>query len=289
MGSMTSFLERGLMDEDFPIRIVQTEETFLFAPHWHEEVEIVYVAESGARIELNHHLCELRKGEILMIKPGEVHSFMPGTGRLLIIVFRMYFLTGTSQCGPEEQSLKTLVSHNTVIPAHLVQKANLALMMKAIAEEEAGKQPGYKWAMKARLYDLIVRLIRLGPSQTEEDCPGGACSQSKKFAFIEEVCEYLEQHYDQPLKLDDIAEHTNFNKFYLCKLFKEARGMTVMDYLNQYRISQAKWDLLGGAESILQIAVQSGFNNLNSFNRIFKKYNGCTPSEFRKQTGRTAQ
>jgi len=69
----------------------------------------------------------------------------------------------------------------------------------------------------------------------------------------------------------------------LCKCFKETTGMTFLDYLNNYRIMRAEWALLHTRDPILQIAVRHGFNNLNTFNRVFKKCKGCTPSDFRKK------
>ena len=124
--------------------------------------------------------------------------------------------------------------------------------------------------MVARLYDLIVHLLRTKEPTTEPCASKETCNGAKRFEFLESVCEYLEEHYAEPVKLDHVAEHIKFSKFHVCKLFKETKGVTLMEYLNHFRIIKSEWALLFSQTSILDIAIGHGFNNVNSYNRLFK-------------------
>jgi AraC-like DNA-binding protein/mannose-6-phosphate isomerase-like protein (cupin superfamily) len=278
-----TFLETGHMTEGFPIRVIHTGNPFNFAAHWHEEVELVVVNGKSARIGVNNHVLELQQGDVLLIKPGDVHCFLPGTNHLTIIQFRLELLTGSFTTDKETQNLRELFNKTMVIPSNISDEQNLEKYIDALLDEEKDQQTGYRWLMVARLYDLIVHMLRTNTPLTSELNSGWPCTPSKKFEFLESVCEYLEEHYAEPIKLDQVAEHIKFSKFHVCKLFKEIKGITLMEYLNHFRIIKSEWALLFREESILDIAIGHGFNNVNSYNRLFKKYNDCTPSEFRKK------
>ncbi|QOS78917.1 helix-turn-helix transcriptional regulator [Paenibacillus sp. JNUCC31] len=278
-----TFLETGHMTEGLPIRVIHTGNPFNFAAHWHEEVEMVVVNGKNARIGVNNHVHELNQGDVLLIKPGDVHCFLPGTNHLTIIQFRLELLTGSFTTDKETQHLRELFNKTVVIPSNISSERNMGKYIDALLNEEKDQQAGYRWLMVARLYDLIVHMLRTRAPITAGMNSGLLCTASKKFEFLESVCAYLEEHYAEPIKLDQVAEHIKFSKFHVCKLFKEIKGITLMEYLNHFRIIKSEWALLFREDSILDIAMGHGFNNVNSYNRLFKKYNGCTPSEFRKK------
>ncbi|MCZ8516907.1 AraC family transcriptional regulator [Paenibacillus filicis] len=97
------------------------------------------------------------------------------------------------------------------------------------------------------------------------------------------VIAYMEKHYDGDITLDLMAEKLNITSGYLSTYFKEKTGVNFIDYLNDLRIGKAKEMLLESDCKIQDVARRSGYQNMNSFNRMFKKFSGITPSEFRKQ------
>ena len=72
------------------------------------------------------------------------------------------------------------------------------------------------------------------------------------------------------------------NKNYFCRFFKEKAGKTPFSYLTEYRINQACAQLLNTNLPITEIALNTGFENMSYFIRQFRRYRGCTPSEFRR-------
>ncbi|WP_256761026.1 AraC family transcriptional regulator [Cohnella sp. WQ 127256] len=106
--------------------------------------------------------------------------------------------------------------------------------------------------------------------------------KDKRDHIIHFVYEYLEENYDKEITLDAVANKLNISRSYLSTYFKEKTGDNFVDYVNLVRINKAKVLLLKPDIRIQDAAQSVGYQNINSFNRMFKKLTGFTPSEFRK-------
>ena len=84
-----------------------------------------------------------------------------------------------------------------------------------------------------------------------------------------------------PITLEMVSDIAGFSKYHFSRLFKQCSGYNFYDYLCYLRIKSAENLLIHPGVSITEIALQSGFTSLSTFNRIFKKIKNCTPSEYR--------
>ncbi|WP_171629760.1 helix-turn-helix domain-containing protein [Paenibacillus plantarum] len=99
------------------------------------------------------------------------------------------------------------------------------------------------------------------------------------------ILEYLVQHLEQDITLDIMADKLNITSSYLSTYFKEKTGANFSDYLNGLRMQKAK-ELLNNLDLKIQdVSVKVGYQNVNSFIRMFKRYSGITPGEYRKRYG----
>lgn len=94
---------------------------------------------------------------------------------------------------------------------------------------------------------------------------------------------YLDEHFNEKIVLDDLAERFFINKFYLSKIFKESYGTTINGYLMEQRITRAKQLLRFTDQTIDEIGNAVGMDNANYFSRAFRKVEGISPREYRKQ------
>ena len=106
-------------------------------------------------------------------------------------------------------------------------------------------------------------------------------SQTKSLDIYKAIIKYIEEHYGEELSLGQIADKLNYSPAYLSHLFKQESGQNFVDYLNSYRIEKAKHLLSETEMQISEIAARTGFITRNTFNRVFKKYVGVTPSEYK--------
>jgi AraC-like DNA-binding protein len=97
------------------------------------------------------------------------------------------------------------------------------------------------------------------------------------------VMDYIDSHYTEDLNQDDIAASVGFSKYHFSRLFKQYTNYTFSSYITRRRIRAAE-NLLEQPElSVTEVALQSGFPSISTFNRVFKQVKNCTPSEYREK------
>jgi AraC-like DNA-binding protein/ligand-binding sensor protein len=93
---------------------------------------------------------------------------------------------------------------------------------------------------------------------------------------------YVQEHIDEPISLAQVVQHVGLSRFYFCKLFKKATGMTLTNYVGRIRVEKAKTLLVDPSLRISEIVYAVGFGSIPNFNSVFKKHVGMAPSEYRE-------
>lgn len=101
--------------------------------------------------------------------------------------------------------------------------------------------------------------------------------------YVRKSIEYVHNHYYGDINIDDLSKHLNINKSYFCNLFKKSTGTNFSNFLNNFRVEKSKKLLVDNSFSLLDVALEVGFNNQNYFTIVFKKVTNQTPSQFKKQ------
>ena len=99
---------------------------------------------------------------------------------------------------------------------------------------------------------------------------------------LQAACRYIEKYYHRKIALNEVADLVSMSAFQLCRLFRRGTGSAFKEYLVRYRLIRAETLLLGTSASITEIACAVGFGDSSNFQRLFRKKNGVTPSEYRK-------
>lgn len=102
---------------------------------------------------------------------------------------------------------------------------------------------------------------------------------------IKKAIDYIENNFAKDISLDEISQELNLSSYYFSKLFKEEKGEGFVEYLNTRRVNEAKELMKNPDKSIKEISSESGYSDPNYFSRIFKKYTGMTPTEYRDRLG----
>ncbi len=123
------------------------------------------------------------------------------------------------------------------------------------------------------LYGFLCELLRqqLHPASSQKESVAGqaALLMEREFATLSGI--------------DEVAKRLQLSPEHLSRSFRSEWGMSPIHYLNQLRIQSAMNDLLGGADTIEAIAIQNGFANGNYFSKVFRRYTGMTPGEYRRK------
>lgn len=98
---------------------------------------------------------------------------------------------------------------------------------------------------------------------------------------VARVLHYLHTRYAEPITIDMLAEDSHISKYYLCRLFRNYTGMSIVQYLNEQRLSSARRLLSQTRRSITSIAQDCGFGSPSHFCALFREHEGMTPRDFR--------
>jgi two-component system response regulator YesN len=106
-------------------------------------------------------------------------------------------------------------------------------------------------------------------------------SYGEKFVLFKAVEQYITDNLKEDINLKDTATKFNLSPYYFSRTFKKVFGYNFSDYLNLIRINKAKKLLKDDSLSIKEICYLVGYSDPNYFSKVFKKYEGVTPTEYR--------
>lgn len=133
--------------------------------------------------------------------------------------------------------------------------------------------------------DIIVanQITNILTLVSTEESVDDAASLSELRHKLNEITLYLDEHYRENITLNFLAEKFFISKFYLSREFKKEYGITIIQYVLTKKITHAKELLRYSNSSIEDIATLCGISDASYFNKVFKKMEGCTASEYRKR------
>ena len=105
--------------------------------------------------------------------------------------------------------------------------------------------------------------------------------------IVRKAMVYLHEHYMESISLEDTARYVSMSKEYLARCFRQEMGITLVTYLNRYRVNQAKALLEEGGRNLTQIALETGFSSSAYFSRVFRQEVGMSPRDYMQRAKRS--
>lgn len=139
-----------------------------------------------------------------------------------------------------------------------------------------GARDYFKKPLKLKEIEWSIRAM-LGIQSSGKNDPGNSPLNG-----LEAAVQYLDSHFNLPLTLSQVAEVSGMSVSSFSRHFKKKTGMTFVDYLNRLRVSNARRLLIEEQNSLIDVANSCGFDSQTYFNKIFKKFVGVTPRQYRK-------
>ena len=282
---MEGWFEKDIFKEGSYFRILCDDGVCGSAPHWHEEIEIIYILEGSVKAGLNSRTYDLVQGDIFLIGSGDVHYFFPvkGRGKRIVIQFSLSMFDSVSGNVNESKNIKSLFAKAKKVSCEWDEnsKADFNRLIKEIINEDKNKNEGYMFSIKAKIYDIIVLLMRCIPKEAEADFQNDKHKENLK--RLEKTIDYVNDNYADSLSLKNASEAAGFSEYYFTRFFKKYTGISFHKYLSNFRISQAEWLLSNSDDSITQIAYKTGFASIKTFNKVFKYTKGCSPTEYKRE------
>ena len=131
--------------------------------------------------------------------------------------------------------------------------------------------------------ETLRRMMLGGMNVARLNFSHGSYEEHKyKIDLIKSVLEYTERHYNSPITLNELAAVAGMNPRYFCRFFRSITHQTPIEYVNMYRIEKAAQMLHNTRLPITDICMECGFNDSSNFIKVFRKYKGTTPNQYRK-------
>lgn len=277
---MAIYLEMPDLDTAFPFRMLMNDGDILTTPHWHREVELIYVTKGTIALGIDDVPYKLSEGEIAFISGGLIHYVLasPGSERLVYQFDLPYFLAGKQQADLQ----KVLSELQPVSPQWESEtEASVRNLLEGMNQETEQQSLGYHVALKAQFFQLLTLLIRDIPKRTRSSEKINKLATKDVLEKLDDIFSYVEANYQEVLTLQDIAAVSGYSSFYFTKFFKKNTGKTFLSFLNDYRIDKAKWLLINSDLSVSEIITQTGFESDKTFYRLFKRSMAMAPLEYR--------
>jgi AraC-like DNA-binding protein len=254
--------------------------------HYHNNFEISFITEGSGKRIVGDSIEEFQAGDLVFIGNNLPHVWIAEkeTSTLSRRTLEMVFLQfGSDVLTPQ---LLALPEFRYVERALAMSERGIHIVGQTLNEvSELMLQLPYLKSFERMLHFLNLMNI-IGRSSTNIQLASNEYIK-KRFTTVNkrivDIHEYLMTNYREEVDLKKLAGLVNMAEGSLCRFFKMKMGITLFDYLNQIKTDFACKLLMDPDLSILQICLDSGFNNISHFNKQFKKRTGVTPTEFRKR------
>lgn len=279
--------QRGTDELPCELYRVDPESGFYRMPcHWHPECEIICVHSGSIALTLDERHTELGAGDIAILNGGTLHSGEPDDCVYDCIVFdREKILKGTlfSSAVFKNNSFGDFIiraGEDDRISSTVVRLVDtLAELSRCCGDGEVKVLLAQKLVAQGLIAELFGSILLKTP---ECRCDNTA-QENRHIGQLKSVISYIETNYNRQITLNELADSCGLSAKYLCRLFSSVIGSSPIEYINGYRIECACALLVHTERTMLDIASNCGFNDQSYFIKLFKRYKGITPSEYRKR------
>ncbi|MEY8391905.1 AraC family transcriptional regulator [Lachnospiraceae bacterium 45-W7] len=252
---------------------------YVAPPHWHDDIELIIVYQGEMSYNINGKIVPLHTGEGLFVNARQMHFGFSDTHtecEFMYILFHPLLLCITPDM---EQKYVLPVIQNEEIPfIHLkpqitwqneiISKTNLIYSIHKASAATLKIQSILSWIW-AIVYENMPKTSHVTHLQNNE------------LSILKNMISFIQQHYNEPVTLQQIALAGSVGQSKCCRLFGEYIHQTPNTYLTAYRLNKGTELLVNTDMNITEIAYAVGFNGASYFAESFRKYFHLSPSEYR--------
>ena len=279
-----------LLDSDFMYVADRRKKEFTYPIHKHEVFELNYVENGDGVLRIVGDSAETigNRELVLITSPDLEHVWEQDKCKsedIREITVQFFF---------DFNSSYSLFNRTPLLPIkRLFERARKGVAFTPETLEKVSPLLNSLSSTKDKFYSVINFLTLLYELSLADDTRELASSSFAKVDVDSEsrrilkVKEYINKHYTEEIRLADMADLVGMSTTSFSRFFKLRSGKTLSDYVVEMRLGVAARQLVDTTNSVSEICYGCGFNTLSNFNRLFRKYKGCSPTEFREKYFKT--
>lgn len=259
-------------------------------PSYHDYLELAYITEGRGRFVVENRVYPVSAGDLIFVGPREFHLLRANHVqplRVIALHFQQDLVCRPGSPPLDFEYLRPFLHRGPGfrhrISADELPDGLVPARLRDIHREVHGPQPCHPLVVKTYLCDLLLEISR----HVQSRAPGQGRQRvlGRHFERLQPLFVYLGGHFAEPLNLVQAAAMVNLSPTYLCRFFKAVTGNTMTEYVLRLRIDRAMELLSGTSRSVTEIAYETGFTSHSYFDRIFRRFTGLTPKQYRSQPG----
>lgn len=254
--------------------------------HWHTSIEIFAVLKGRLTFFLNEEEYPLEAGGLIIINSNEIHSIhAPRKNETVVLQiplkqFEKYFtaqrfirFTSAARVAKDQKSKAP-------------DNRKLAFFIEELYKVYRAREEGWEYRTMALYYNILYLMVR---DYRETEAAQEEIQDSRRLDALSKITTYMREHYNEDLKLSDLAGTFGYSDAYLSRMFQKYAKVNYKTYLQDIRMAYAYRDLMNTDRTISQIALDNGFCSSRGFSGEFQKRYGILPSEMRKEIKQKGQ
>lgn len=242
------------------------EEGFSFAGESHDFLELTYVDSGYIYTAVENKTFTLNKGEMIIYNKNQFHSQWTDSNVIAS------FITITFDMNLKE--IESIADRVLYIHSDLIE-----LLMKILDEYNNNTHYSNDLIL-CYLKELIIKIFRNEQLENTIYNMDNRLQSSIENSIVNQSISYIHNNVDKKLTVPQIAESIPISPSYLSSIFKKHTDLTIIDYINNYKLNKSKELLMNSDHSITEISYMLGFTSVHYFSRQFKKAFGISPSKF---------
>ena len=252
--------------------------------HYHEEVEFLLVLNGELTVFCKEERIPLQPGDVVVFGSSEPHTTLQtSNGNLSYIVFqidlRKYWDPSTlSSMQHFSEVIRPLSSVNYIFREKEDVRLRMGELIREIYAEMNEGKVGYELAVSSAIKSMLLQLLRNDSRQRLH------YSNNSLLTRLQPALAYVEERLDERISVADASRLVNMSYTHFIKTFKKGVGMSFTDFVVLKRIKKAEQLLLTNDRlSIAEVAESVGFTNIGHFYEMFRRYNDCSPKQFKQR------
>ena len=244
--------------------------------HIHHGLQCIFILKGHAVIEVEEEKIYLSAEDLLVINSNQLHAIIADNSNIaLVLEIDRDYLSNECTSFAKGRINCHCIGYSDDSSNYYGLKRSLIRILYITLKQANGYQLDFK-AELLRFIHILYTKFRIENEVLED-----GKTQDKQRA-IDNIISYMNDHYDRPLKLEEMAKREYMSPQYFSKYFKRKTGHGFLKYLTELRLRKVMYSLIYTDDSLIKIALEHGFANAKSLNEAFKKEYDDTPGNFRK-------
>lgn len=268
--------------------------------HWHNEIEFCLPRKGTAVCQIYQESYTIPAGSAILIGSNVPHSCHSLTGESVLyssIIAAPEFISGEIGGDVERKCMRSFLegsagpciridgtgADRTEADRTGAESRRLLQMLDEIDRLYTEKPLCHELRIKGLLCEILAALLPEAYRNPANKRLQSVSASSAELERLQLTLDYLHQHYDSVVSLQELADLTHLSREACCRSFRRMTGKSITEYLQEYRVTQSLPLIRSGRYSISQVAELCGFSNASRFAAAFRKRMGINPGHYLKE------